>query len=944
MLSTYTGPVSTIETQWNIKRLMVTIVDLSPSVTNPSDRDRLLNIANEMEKDVQRLQSDFSEQILHGDLAYYNVIATRMENGRPQVSGVIDFGDATRSWLIGELAVAITPLMVHTHKPCYLLACDVLRGYLRKASLNRSEVLALWPLVVQRSLVNFVSISHQLLQDPGNQYCADELVLNKALMDNCTQIPAYLAQEALLLAAGMSPSTQMEGVSSLLISPALTTTSVLSGVTLKDFSVLDLGVASEEYTDGDWLQQTASVLPCCGKVPSVVPYGVPQLNRTEIRSHAPPSTVPLFTTINTATGTKLLAPFDCTVRCVPLTVASRSSVSHAAASPVCGVVLQSTVHENLSVLFQGVGVIGEEGHVYTAGTQFAQVTHTAFTAQILPFGLTTSTATQYTNNSQQYSVDFLPPAYCSEQDWNEWSLLCPDPTPLLFGALPQGGANNEVVTSVITNTNKSHIASTDRTAQDTRYAYFASVQEHYFRRPPVMERGHQQFLYDRFGRAYLDMVNNVAVVGHSHSAVIDATVKQLRLLNTNSRFIYDLLGKFTQRIVSTIPSEITKQGGLNVVFLVNSGSEATDLALRISRSVVTARRRKLIESKNSNIESGAAADFKLNRDVICLEGAYHGVTTASDEVSTTLNDNPNSLSTRAPWIHLVRMPNLYRGAYQAESYGKLLDENTSEDVRVRQREEVATASEKYVDLVRDKVSSLVALGTPPSAFIAEPLSGNAGGVELPPGYLQGVYRAVREAGGLCISDEVQVGYGRLGASFWGFQEHGVVPDVVTMAKAAGNGHPLGYVITSRQIASEFGAAEGSFFSSAGGGPVSCAVGLAVLETLQKEALQENAREVGAYTSIKLKELAARHPHVIGCIHGHGLYQGVELVRATSDGAKTPATAEAYAICERLLELGVICHNTGDYSNVLKVKPPLCFSKADADFFVSALEITIGGGW
>lgn len=252
---------------------------------------------------------------------------------------------------------------------------------------------------------------------------------------------------------------------------------------------------------------------------------------------------------------------------------------------------------------------------------------------------------------------------------------------------------------------------------------------------------------------------------------------------------------------------------------------------------------------------------------------------------------------------------------------------------------VEAISSVYVDYVKNKVTHLAARGTPPAAFIAEPLSGNAGGVELLPGYLQGAYSAVRGAGGLCICDEVQVGYGRLGSGFWGFQEHGVVPDIITMAKAAGNGHPLGYVVTSEAIAAEFGAVEGSFFSSAGGGPVSCAVGLAVLETLENEHLQENAHEVGAYLNGKLKDLQRRYPHIVGYIHGHGLYQGVEL---TVDGK--PGTAQAYAVCERLLELGVICHNTGDYSNVLKVKPPLCFNKKDADFFVNALETTFSQGW
>jgi 4-aminobutyrate aminotransferase-like enzyme len=247
-------------------------------------------------------------------------------------------------------------------------------------------------------------------------------------------------------------------------------------------------------------------------------------------------------------------------------------------------------------------------------------------------------------------------------------------------------------------------------------------------------------------------------------------------------------------------------------------------------------------------------------------------------------------------------------------------------------------------LAKEKISELISKGTPPSVFIAEPLSGNAGGVEIPPGYLAEVYEAVRAVGGLCICDEVQVGYGRLGSNFWGFMEHGVVPDIITMAKAAGNGHSFGFVITGEDIVNDFRASQGSFFSSAGGGPISTAIGTAVLETIFAEKLQENARVVGEYLHEKLLELQARHPKVIGCIHGHGLYQGVELVKASVDerGVPYPGTAEAYAICERLLELGVINHNTGDYSNVLKVKPPLYFSKEDADFFVAAMDIALQG--
>jgi 4-aminobutyrate aminotransferase-like enzyme len=255
----------------------------------------------------------------------------------------------------------------------------------------------------------------------------------------------------------------------------------------------------------------------------------------------------------------------------------------------------------------------------------------------------------------------------------------------------------------------------------------------------------------------------------------------------------------------------------------------------------------------------------------------------------------------------------------------------------------------YSDFVKRKVEELVLEGRPPSAFIAEPLEGNAGGVCLPPGYLKQVYNIIREVGGLCICDEVQMGYGRLGNVFWGFEEHDVVPDILTMAKAAGNGHPLGFVLVSEDIVREFSEAQGSFFSSAGGGPVSCVIGSTILRLIKEENLQENALEVGNYLHERLIEVQQRHPDIIGYIHGHGLYQGIELVRNYRYGKNDlkplipePATKEAYSICERMLELGVICHNTGDFSNVIKMKPPLCITKEDVEFFAEALDIACSG--
>ena len=421
---------------------------------------------------------------------------------------------------------------------------------------------------------------------------------------------------------------------------------------------------------------------------------------------------------------------------------------------------------------------------------------------------------------------------------------------------------------------------------DRRAHAVASVQEHYYSAPPRVERGWRHHLVDTDGRSYLDMVNNVAVLGHAHPAVADAAARQLNRLNTNSRFHYGALVELAERLALLAPDP------LDTVFLVNSGSEAADLALRLTLAA-TGR-----------------------HDVVAVGEAYHGWTYLSDAVSTSTADNPDALATRPGWVHVLDSPNAYRGTHRgAESW-------------------------RYADDAVAVIDALTAAGHPPAALIAEAFYGNAGGVPLPNGYLRSVYEAVRRHGGLVIADEVQVGYGRLGRWFWGFEQQGVVPDVVAVAKAMGNGHPLGAVITSREVAERY-RTQGYFFSSTGGSPVSSVVGLAVLDALRDEGLQANAARVGEHLRRRLLELAERHP-LIGAVHGEGLYLGVELVRDRL--TLEPATEETYAICDRMLALGVVVQPTSDRMCVLKIKPPLCLDESAADFFVDTLDRVLGEGW
>ena len=422
--------------------------------------------------------------------------------------------------------------------------------------------------------------------------------------------------------------------------------------------------------------------------------------------------------------------------------------------------------------------------------------------------------------------------------------------------------------------------------RERRERAFATVQEHYYEHPPRIERGWREHLISTDGRTYLDMVNNVAVLGHGHPELADAVARQWRRLNTNSRFNYGSVVALSERLAATLPDP------LDTVFLVNSGSEADDLALRLAMAT-TGR-----------------------HDVVAVAEAYHGWTYATDAISTSIADNPNALETRPPWVHTVPSPNAYRGEHRG------------------------TEASRYAPEAVAIIEGLVAQGHPPAAFICEPFYGNAGGMALPDGYLRAVYAAVRAAGGLAIADEVQVGYGRTGRWFWAFEQQGVVPDIVCVAKAMGNGQPLGAVITTKAIADAYRNC-GYFFSSAGGSPVSSVVGLTVLDMIERDRLQENALTVGDHLKARISALAEHHS-LIGTVHGSGLYMGVELVRDRE--TLEPAAFETAAICERMRELGVIVQPTGDRQNVLKMKPPMCITRESADFFVDMLDRVLTTGF
>ena len=401
-----------------------------------------------------------------------------------------------------------------------------------------------------------------------------------------------------------------------------------------------------------------------------------------------------------------------------------------------------------------------------------------------------------------------------------------------------------------------------------------------YRRPLKIVRGAGQFLFDDTGARYLDCVNNVCHVGHCHPRVVAAAQRQIATLNTNTRYLHETIVEYAERLTATLPDP------LSVCFFVNSGSEANDLALRLART-----------------QTGA-------EDVVVLEHAYHGHTRALIDVSPYKFDGRGGRG--APTTtHVGPIPDTYRGRYR---FGD------------------DAPGSRYADEVVRILEGLAQRERPLAAFIAESLASCAGQIEYPPGYLERVYRHVRGAGAVCIADEVQVGFGRVGSHMWGFETQGVVPDIVTMGKPIGNGHPLAAVVTTPAVAASFETGM-EYFNTFGGNPVSCAIGLAVLDVIEAERLREHAEAVGAHFLAALRALADAHP-LIGDVRGRGLFLGVELVRDRA--TLEPATDEATEVIERAKDRGILLSTDGPYANVIKIKPPMVFTTRDADSVVAAL--------
>ncbi|NNG17859.1 MAG: aminotransferase class III-fold pyridoxal phosphate-dependent enzyme [Gemmatimonadales bacterium] len=841
-------------------------------IDDPARRSLVGYVRTRFETIVAPVLPSLRQSLIHNDGNDYNVLVTDITTQGGRVSGVIDFGDMVETSTVFEPAVAAAYAILGKTDPV-AAAAWVVSGYHGVHPLTEQEIGLLYDLIALRLAVSVCLAAHQRRQDPENAYLSISEAPAWEALERWRNICPRLAHYSFRQAAGLPPGPRGNPVADWLAANA----SAIGPVVGPDLAtggvvVFDLSPASTQFTEAGEPSDQAALsrvmfgqLQAAGTRVGVGRYDEPRRLYTADQFCPPGSEVEEWRTVHLGMdlflepGSPVFAPLDATVHSFgnngePLDYGPTVILRH---QPHEGPAF-FTLYGHLSA--QSLDGL-KPGKPIAKGQQVGRIGDIAVNGGWPPhlhFQIITDLLDQTGNF----------PGVAAAKDRTLWRALCPDPNLVL--RIP------DVPTPAVGRSPEEIL--------DARHRQLGPTLSVAYDRPLKIVRGRMQYLYDHLGREYLDGVNNVCHVGHCHPVVVEAAERQMSVLNTNTRYLHDALIEYTERLLATLPDP------LRVCYLVCSGSEANELALRMARAHTNAT------------------------DVIVLDGGYHGTTSRLIDISPYKFFGPGGEG--APdYVHVVPTPDCYRGLYR----------------------DPTDAGRHYASHVAEATLEARNSGKRVAAFIAESFPSCAGQIVLAPGFLTESYRLVRETGGVCIADEIQVGFGRVGSHFWGFETQGVVPDIVTMGKPIGNGHPLAAVVTTPEIAASFDTGM-EYFNTFGGNPVSCAVGLAVLDVMERDGLQEHARTVGASLKHQLQLLAENH-QLIGDVRGEGFFLGVELVRDRV--TLEPAGPETAYVANRMRERGLLLSTDGPYENVLKLKPPMVFSEADAARLVAELDRILG---
>jgi 4-aminobutyrate aminotransferase-like enzyme/Ser/Thr protein kinase RdoA (MazF antagonist) len=854
--------------KWRVENARAVLTDGIDLVEGSEKRDLLPFFLSLFETEVEARLETLPRGVIHNDANDYNLLVADDE----EISGILDFGDMVDGPVVSEVATAAAYAMLEERDPLRA-ARLVVSGYHEERPLGEEELAVLFPLIAMRLAMSVSISARQFRDEPDKEYLRVSEAGAWRLLSWIRQQPERLGHYAFRDACDLPPHPRASAVVAFLDERASSVASVLPWkLTGERLHFFDLGVDSMELGGLDVLETTERftrhLFERMGREGARVGVGRYDEARPIYTSEGfqprpgdppEPRTVHLGIDLFVEAGTEVRAPLPAKIHSfafndAPLDYGPTIVLEHETGDGDRFFTLYG--HLSLDSLEDL-----ERGKPVKAGELIAHVGNYPANGNWPP------------HLHFQIVVDLLGkqgdyPGVAAPSARSMWLGLSPDPSRIL--GLPAEARAPRVATERVRANRTEHLSG----------ALSLSYHE-----PLHIVRGSGSFLYDAEGRAYLDMVNNVCHVGHCHPRVVRALSEQAAVLNTNTRYLHRNVVDYAARLAALLPSH------LEVLFFVNSGSEANDLALRLARTH-TGRKNTLV-----------------------FDGAYHGNLTSLIEVSPYKFDGPGGQGA-PPHVHKLDMPDPYRGMHRGSG------------------PEVA---ERYLADAKRILDALAAEGRPVGALIAEAILSCGGQILPPAGYLASLFRLVRESGGVAIADEVQVGFGRVGSHFWAFESEEAAPDIVTMGKPIGNGHPLGAVATTRAIARSFQTGM-EYFNTFGGNPVSCAVGLAVLDVLESEKLQENARIQGNYLLEGLRALAVHRP-IVGDVRGHGLFLGFEMV--TDRESLAPAAEEASRLANRMKEERILVSTDGPLHNVIKLKPPLVLSRASADRFLETLGRVLG---
>ncbi len=832
-------------------------------------------LTNSFDRHTATLLERLPRSAVHGDPNDHNILVggdADVESTGQVVTGIVDLGDMVYSYRVADLAIAIAYVMLEADDPLGA-AAPIVHGFSEYVRLDENELSSVFGLAAMRLCVSACIAAAQLGERPDHEYLAISQAAIARALPRLATIPFGLATAVVRDAAGLPASASAARVVAFLERRDSFSSVLGVDARVEPSIVLDLSVASPMLSGDvarndepsltrrvDEMMREAGVRVAIGR------YDEPRLLYVAPAFALGPRLTDEHRTVHIGldlfadAGTPVFAPLDGEI------AAFNDNGMNQDYGPVIvlrhrtdGGVEFFTLYGHLSrESLDGLAV----GKRVRAGDRIATLG-----AADVNGGWTPHLHLQIITDLLELDTDF--PGVARPSQRSVWTSLCPDPN--LIVRVPEDR---------FPRTQRSR--RDELTVRERRIGGNLSLS---YREPVEAVRGWMQYLYDRDGRRYVDAYNNVPHVGHCHPRVVAAAERQMRVLNTNTRYLNALLERYAESLLATMSPP------LEVCYFVSSASEANELALRLARAA-TGR-----------------------KDTIVLEAAYHGNTTSLIDISPYKHAGPGGQG--APdWVHVAPQPDDYRGIYRRGD---------------------PDAGPKFASHVAAIVDELETRGRGVAAFIAETCPSVGGQIIFPPRYLEKVYEHVRAAGGVCIADEVQTGLGRMGTNFWAFQDQQVVPDIVVMGKPLGNGHPIAAVATTRALADAFDNGM-EYFSTFGGNTVSCAVGLAVLEIVHEEGLQSHALRVGTQLLDAIRPLAERY-EIIGDVRGSGFFLGVELVR--NRHTREPAGEEASFVANRMREKGILLGTDGPYHNVVKIRPPMPFAESDADLLIEALDASLG---